>query len=105
MAFFVLAILAKATAAYAVGAMAIAIVLNGKPGRGFLLAAGTVLSAVVLFTVANAASDGRMMASMLACMFGGGLSNTLRAPMSTVYVLIRQDPLCTLLLIFFFVSL
>ena len=25
--------------------------------------------------------------------------------MSTVYVLIRQDPLCTLLLIFFFVSL
>jgi hypothetical protein len=38
-------------------------------------------------------------------MFGGGLSNTLRAPMSTVYVLIRQDPLCSLLLIFFFVSL
>src|SRR4029453_16231441 len=36
---------------------------------------------------------------------GGALSNTLRAPMSAVYVLIRQDPLCSLLLIFFFVSL
>jgi hypothetical protein len=104
-AFFVLAILAKATAAYAVGGIAIAIVLNGKPRRGFLLAAGTVFVAAILLTVANAASDGRMLESMRACMFGGGLSNTLRAPMSTVYVLIRQDPLCSLMLIVFFVSL
>jgi hypothetical protein len=43
--FFVLAILAKATAAYAVGAVAIAIIFNGKPRRGFLLAAATVFSA------------------------------------------------------------
>jgi len=104
-AFFVLAILAKATAAYAAGAVAIAIILNRKPRRGFLLAAATVFAAALLLAAANAASDGRMLESMRACMFGGGLSNTLRAPMSTVYVLIRQDPLCSLLLIFFFVSL
>jgi hypothetical protein len=103
--FFVLAIFAKATAAYAVGAVAIAIILNRKPMRGFMLAAGTVFAAALLLAVANAASDGRMLESMRACMFGGGLSNTLRAPMSAVYVLIRQDPLCSLLLIFFFVSL
>jgi len=73
--------------------------------RGVMLAAATVLAAALLLAVANAASDGRMLESMRACMFGGGLSNTLRAPMSAVYVLIRQDPLCSLLLIFFFVSL
>jgi hypothetical protein len=103
--FFVLAILAKATAAYAVGAVAIAIIFHRKPKRGLLLAATTVFAAALLPAVANAASHGRMLESMRACMFGGGLSNTLRAPMSAVYVLIRQDPLCSLLLIFFFVSL
>ena len=103
--FFVLAIFAKATAAYAVGAVAIAIIAHRKPKRGVLLAAATVFAASLLLAVANAASDGRMLESMRACMFGGGLSNTLRAPMSAVYVLIRQDPLCSLLLIFFFVSL
>jgi hypothetical protein len=103
--FFVLAIFAKATAAYAVGAVAIAIIFRRKPMRGFMLATATVFAAALLLAVANAASDGRMLESMRACMFGGGLSNTLRAPMSAVYVLIRQDPLCSLLLIFFFVSL
>src|SRR5262245_48403686 len=104
-AFFVLAILAKATAAYAVGAIAIGFILNGKPRRGFLLAAATVIASALVLVAANAASDGRMLESMRACMLGGGLSNLVRAPMSTVYVLIRQDPLCSLLLILFFVSL
>lgn len=103
--FFVLAILAKASAAYAMAAMALALVLNGRPRRALMLAAGTLLAAAILLVLANVASDGRMLESMRACMFGGGLSNTLRAPMSAVYVLIRQDPLCSLLLIFFFVSL
>ena len=104
-AFFALAVLAKATAAYAALAMALALALNGRPRRALVLGAGTLLAAASLLVLANAASDGRMMESMRACMFGGGLSNMLRAPMSTVYVLIRQDPLCSLLLILFFVSL
>jgi len=102
---FVLAILAKGTAAYAAAAMVITLALNGRRRGAAALAGGTVLGTVALLLVANVASEGRMLESMRACMFGGGLSNTLRAPMSTVYVLIRQDPLCSLLLIFFFVSL
>jgi hypothetical protein len=104
-AFFTLAVMGKATAGYAVAAMAVTYALNGKPRRGLALALGTAVSVVILLAIANMASDGRMLESMRACMFGGGLSNTLRAPLSAVYVLIRQDPLCSLLLILFFVSL
>jgi hypothetical protein len=102
---FVLAILGKASAGYAVAAMALVYALNGKPRRGLVLLTATLAAAAALVVLANLASDGRMLDSMRACMFGGGLSNTLRAPMSAVYVLIRQDPLCSLLLILFFVSL
>ena len=104
-AFFVLAILAKATAAYAMAALAVTLILNGRPRRAAALAAGTLAGAAALLLLANVASEGRMFEVMRACMFAGGLSNVLRAPMSAVYVLIRQDPLCSLLLIFFFVSL
>ncbi len=104
-AFFVLAMLAKGTAAYAAAAMAVTLILNGRTRSAVTLAVGTAVATAALLVLANIASDGRMLESMRACMFGGGLSNTLRAPMSTVYVLIRQDPLCSLLLIFFFVSL
>src|SRR5262249_20974261 len=102
---FVLAAFAKATALYAAVAMAATLALNGKPRRALGLVAGTLAGTIALLGLANAASDGRMLETLRACMLGGGLSNLLRSPMSTVYVLIRQDPLCSLLLILFFVSL
>jgi hypothetical protein len=79
--FFVLAIVAKATAAYAVGAVAIAI-FHRKPSAASCWPPPP-RSRGAAARGRQRRSDGRMLESMRACMFGGGLSNTLRAPMST----------------------
>src|SRR5262245_6253019 len=82
--FFVMAILAKGTAAYAAAAMVVTLALNGRRRGAAALAAGTALGAAALLLVANVASEGRMLESMRACMVGGVLANTSRATVDRV---------------------
>jgi len=103
---FTLAVLAKVTAVYGVLAMALYGALNGRPTRALALAGVTAVATLLLLLAANAASDGRMLASMRASATPGArLWDYLHAPMTFLNILVRQDPMSIVVTTLFFVGL
>ncbi len=101
---FGLAFLAKPTTLFGLAATCTTLFLKGSRHRlgAWRLLVLTVAGVVVLLAAANAASDGRMLESLVAdATAGGGIRSLVSGPWRFLYAAVRQDPLSITLFVMF----